>query len=146
MTSSGGSGGEIRLSGPFGATIIIGEGVDPYSDGYDFVDFPVSILADGLSATTHVRSVEGDTSNSLHRFLQEIADDWKGTENRREWEAIEHDLTIEADRDSLGHVRLTFNLRESCNVGSWVVSATVQLDAGEEMATLAQEAKRMLRR
>ncbi len=141
MTSSGGLGAEIRLSGPFGATVVIGEGVDPYSD-FSIVDFPVSILADGLNATTYVRSIVGH----LDQFLQEIADDWKGTQNRREWEAIEHDLTIDADRDLLGHVRLTFSLRDSYRAESWLVRATVQLDAGEEMATLARQVKQLFRR
>ncbi len=137
-------GGEIRLSGPSGATVIIGDPVRRLRDGYDFVDFPVSIIADGLVAKTLVRSVEGESPTSLHRFLREVADDWKGVRTRRNWEAIEHDLTINVDRDSLGHALLTFSLRESYRPHSWLACATVQLDAGQEMASLALDIERLL--
>ena len=78
MSDRDGRGGEIRLHDPSGASVVIGDGVDPYSDGYDFVDFPVAIVAVCLSAKTLVRSMEGDSPTSLHRFLRELADDWKG--------------------------------------------------------------------
>ena len=142
--TGGGFGSEIRLSGPSGATVIIGDSVAPFRDGYDFVDFTVAIEADGLSARTSVRSLEDGGPTSLHGFVRELAEDWKGERSHRKWEAIGHDLTIDADRDSLGHVRLTFSLRESYLPDSWRARATVQLDAGEEMSLLAREVERLL--
>ena len=144
MSDRGGHGDAIRLTGPSRATLVIGDGVQPFRDGYDFVDFPVSIVAAGLSAKTLVRSAEGASPTSLHRFLRELADDWKGTQPHRSWEAIEHGLSIDAHREPLGHVLLTFSLRESYRRDAWLVRVTVQLDAGEEMATLAREVERLL--
>ena len=122
----------------------IGDGVAPFRDGYDFVDFPVSIVAESLSAKTVVRSAEGPNPTSLHRFLRELADDWKGTQPDRTWDAIEHDLSIDAHRDSLGHVLLTFSLRQSYQPDAWLVKVVVRVDAGEEMVTLAREVERLL--
>jgi Family of unknown function (DUF6228) len=144
VVKHGGAGDSIRLTGPSGATVIIGNGVDPYSDGYDFVDFSVSIAAEGLSATTQVRSIEGDSPLGLHRFLRELADDWKGAKPVRRWEAIEHGLTIDVHRDPLGHVVMAFSLRENYQPDAWLARATVQLDAGEELALLAREVERLL--
>jgi hypothetical protein len=144
VSREGGFGGEIRLTGSSGATVIIGDGVEPFRDGYDFVDFLVSIEADGLIAKAPVRSVEGSSPRSLHRFLRELADDWKGEQPDRTWDAIEHGLTIETHRDSLGHVLLTFSLRASYQVDAWMARATVDLNAGEEMATLAREVEPLL--
>jgi len=145
VTASGGFGSEIRLSGPTGASVVIGDGVEPFHDGYDFVDIWMSIVADGLTARTLVRSVEGASPLSLHRFLRELADDWKGELPDRQWEAIEHGLTIDARRDAVGHVLLTFSLRESYRPDAWLARVTVQLDAGEEMTSLATEVERLLR-
>ena len=124
--------------------MVIGDAVQPFRDGYDFVDFPVSIVAAGLSAKTLVRSAEGASPTSLHRFLRELADDWKGAQPHRSWEAIEHGLSIDAHREPLGHVLLTFSLRESYRRDAWLVRVTVHLHAGEEMATLAREVERLL--
>jgi hypothetical protein len=41
-------------------------------------------------------------------------------------------------------VLLTFSLRESYRLDAWMARATVRLDAGEEMATLAREVERLL--
>ncbi len=144
MSDRGGHGGAIRLTGPSGVTVIIGDGVAPFRDGYDFVDFRVSIVARGMRADALVRSAEGASPKSLHRFLRELAEDWKGAQPDSSWEAIEHGLSIDAHREPLGHVLLTFSLRESYRHDAWLVRVTVQLDAGEEMATLAREVERLL--
>ena len=43
-----GFGGEIRLDGPSAVTVIIGNGVEPFRHDYDFVDFEVALVGDGL--------------------------------------------------------------------------------------------------
>ena len=80
---------------------------------------------------------------SLGQFTRELADDWKGLQPKRTWEAIEHALIIDTDRDSSGHVLLTFTLRASHWPDAWLARATV-LDAGEEMASLADNLDRLL--
>jgi hypothetical protein len=63
----------------------------------------------------------------------------------REWEAIEHGSTISASRDVVGHVLLSITVRESYPKDAWLVRVNVQLDAGEEMASRANEVERLLR-
>lgn len=125
-----------------GVTLIIGDGVRPFRDGYDFVDFRVSIVAAGLRRMPSFDQPRVQAT-SLHRYLRELADDWKGTQADPSWEAIELGLSIDAHREPLGHVLLTFSLRE-LRSDAWLVRVTVQLDAGEEMATLAREVERLL--
>jgi Family of unknown function (DUF6228)/DinB superfamily len=144
-TTTVGSGGQILLAGPSGATVVIGDPEDPYRDGYNFVDFRVSITGDGLSATTNVRSVEGPNEGSLQRFFRELADDWKGNNPASQWESIEHDMTLEAQRDSLGHVLLKFHVRESYQPDAWTAQVIIQLDAGEEMSKLARDVEHLFR-
>jgi hypothetical protein len=53
-------------------------------------------------------------------------------------------MSIEVRRDSLGHLLLTFVLRESYMPNSWSVRATVQVEAGEEMSQLAAAVERLI--
>jgi hypothetical protein len=133
----------LRLGDVNDILVSVGEGVH-FSDGYDFVDFLVSVSGDGLAARSVVRSVEGASPQSLRAFFRELAADWKGTQGDRTWESIEHDLTIKASRDPLGHVILGFTLRESFLADAWQVRVIVCLEAGEEMAHAAVGMERVL--
>ena len=133
----------VRLSDLNGVVISIGNGTDPIRDGYDFVDFPVSIAAEGLSAIAWVRSVEGPSPRSLRAFFRALADDWRGEEGDQTWASIEHDLTV-AVRRTPGHVVLTFTLRKSAYPETWTASATVSVEAGEEMSMLARAVEALL--
>jgi hypothetical protein len=55
----------------------------------------------------------------LHRFLAELADDWKGETPGRSWESIEHELKVRCAGDGLGHVFLTFTLRGNHRFDAW---------------------------
>jgi hypothetical protein len=134
---------EVVLTSDDGGSLTLGSGVDPFSDGYAFVDFRVAISGAGLSAATQVRTIEG--AGGLGAFLAEIANDWKGVEPHRRWESIEHELSIDADRDSLGNVVLTIRLRESYRLDAWEVKSTFRLDAGEEMTAFARAVAECLR-
>jgi hypothetical protein len=131
------AGSWLQLAGSNGAVVTIGKRSDSFHDGYDFVDFPLTISADGLSAMSSVRSVEGSSPMSLRRFLRALADDWRGEQGEQTWESIEHDLTIEARRRP-GYVDLGFILRESYRTDAWTVRAVVAVEAGEEMARVAR--------
>ncbi len=133
----------VRLTDPSGSAVSIGNGTDPFRDGYDFVDFPVTIAADGLNAISSVRSIEGESPLSLRLFLRALADDWNGDNGDQRWESIEHDLTIDAKR-TLGNVVLTFTLRESYRPNSWSATAVVSVEAGEEMSRLASAVEDLL--
>ena len=80
----------------------IGGGRDPFHDGYDFVDFPVTIIGEGLQAKSSVRTIEGLSLMRLTAFFDALADDWRGVRGEPTWDAIEHDLSIAVSRDSLG--------------------------------------------
>jgi hypothetical protein len=74
-----------------------------------------------------------------------LADAWKGWDGPKEWEAIEHDLHIEARHDGWGHVALRFTLRESYRPGAWTATAQVVLEAGEELTHFAKDVDAFLR-
>jgi hypothetical protein len=133
----------LRLSDVNSVTLSLGES-QSWSDGYDFVDFLVTISGDELTATSLVRSVEGSSPQGLRTLFRELATDWKGTQGDRTWESIEHDLTIEASRDPLGHLRLAFTLRENVLPDAWQVRVVVRLEAGKEMSRAAVGVERLL--
>ena len=64
-------------------------------DGYEFIDFWLSIEGVGLNARTLVRTIEGGTGPyCLTQWVQELADDWKGENPSREFESIEHHFSL----------------------------------------------------
>jgi poly(3-hydroxybutyrate) depolymerase len=129
-----------------GVVVTLSDPSNPFSDGYDFVDVLVTVEATNLTAQGWVRSVEGDSSFALHRFLAELADDWKGETPDRSWESIEHELKVRCARDGLGHVSLTFTLRGSHLFDAWTAEVTVNVEAGEEMVRFARDVSRLLGR
>ena len=133
--------GWVRIWEPSGACVTFGV---PVHDEYDFVDFPVSIVGDGLSATASVRSMEGLTGRGLIALFQALADDWRGEKAEVSWTAIEHGLRIGTKRDSRGHVSLTFELRQNYRWDAWAARVVVTVEAGEEMGTLVAAVRRLL--
>jgi hypothetical protein len=126
--------GSLRLGGPGGPIVTIGEVSEPWHDGYDFVDFKVSI------------SDEGPGPGGLKRFSRELATDYRGLKGDRAWESIEHGLKLGAKRDSLGHVLLIFVLNKNPYPDAWQVRVTVQLEPGEEITHAAAAVERLLGR
>jgi Family of unknown function (DUF6228) len=135
----------LRIGDGLGTVVTLGPGADPFNDGYDFVDFPATLLSDGLSATAIVRSIEGPSPMALSLFMDDLASEWKGLQFERTWESIEHHLTIEARSDSLGHLILTFVLREGHEVDAWSARVSVKVEPGEEMTQVAVAIRRLLR-
>jgi hypothetical protein len=135
----------LRIGEPSGVTITIGGGNDPFNDGLDFVDFPVSIVGEGLEAKTWVRSAERSSQGrTLAEFFEGLAEDWKGEKGEPAWEAIEHDMGISVERDSFGHVLLAFELRQSYRRNAWSVRVVVKVEPGEEMSQVAAGVRRLL--
>ena len=135
----------LRIGNGLGTVITFGPGADPFHDGYDFVDFPVTLSSDGLSATAIVRSVEGPSPMALSVFVDDLAAEWKGLQSERTWESIEHHLAIEARSDPVGHLILTVVLRESHQVDAWSARVSVKVEPGEEMTQVAAAVRRLLR-
>lgn len=135
----------LRIGEPNGPTITIGAGHDPFNDGLNFVDFPVSIVGEGIEAKVWVRSSEGAGSGTtLTEFFEELAKDWKGEKSQPAWEAIEHHLAISVQRDALGHVLLAFDLRQSYRTDAWSVRVVVKVEPGEEMSKIAAGLRALL--
>lgn len=63
-------------------------------DEHGFGSFEVAIEADGLSCNHGVWTLRGD---GLAGFLGDLANDWRGWEGIRTWDAIEHGMGVEAD-------------------------------------------------
>ncbi len=133
----------MRLSGIEGVVIHIGaagEGRDP-----DFTEFRLSIVGEAITASSIVVDLRG----GFLGFMTEVADDWKGRGGDRAWESAEHDLRVDAHRDMSGHVELVFTLRggiQPWQQPAWCASATVPLDAGEELAGLVGALRDLFRR
>ena len=65
----------------------------------------------------------------LDEFFGGLAERWRGWEGEMEWEAL--GLKLSARHDGLGHVTLEVSLQgHYARPESWVVSASLQLDAG----------------
>jgi hypothetical protein len=122
--------------------VLLRDASDPFRDGYDFVDFVTEVHGPGLEASSFVRSVEG--SQGLAAFVWSLAADWRGWEGVRTWEAIEHDLTLEARHDPLGHVALRATLRHSWKPDAWQATVEIAVEAGEELRRLAEEVTEFL--
>ncbi len=136
--------GWVRIWEPTGVSVTLGGDPAPVHQEYDFVDFPVSVMGEGLSATALVRTMEGSTGRGLVALFQVLADDWRGVQEEVAWTAIEHGLRIDAKRDSVGHVSLTFELRENYRWDAWAAKVVVTVEAGEEMSGLAAAVRRLL--
>jgi hypothetical protein len=126
----------VKLGGPLGTVVQIWGTREPTYDRNAMGYFRVAITGDGLQAEAGVGTMEHGRP-PLRSFFRGLADDWKGETLEATWEAIEHDLTIDARRDPLGYVLLTFTLRESYMPRAWQVRGMVQLEAGEEMERVA---------
>jgi hypothetical protein len=132
----------ITVGEPSGSRVEIWSPSYAPNDRDGLVSFLVRISGPGLEAETMVSTWErASPSGSLADFLRAVANDWKGLRGDQEWRATENDLAITATRDSLGHVRLTFKLREGFNPDAWTVTVTLTVEAGEEMSRLSTAAE-----
>lgn len=110
------------------------ESDDPYA-GSSFV---VELHSDGLDAIRSVFMFSFDW-DALANLFSDLANSWEGWEGEKSWESTEHDLTITAVSDSLGHCLLTFTLRDGPNYTWKTVVGGFVIDAGEDMATVASD-------
>ncbi|WP_218002569.1 DUF6228 family protein [Nocardia brevicatena] len=112
--------------------------------GYDRHDedigaYAVEIAAEALAAAFAITTSNGD---GLDRFVRELADDFTGWDGERFWRSMENDLTLTATHHSGGKVWLTWSARRidyALYQEQWAVSISFPLEAGEQMAGLADE-------
>lgn len=75
----------------------------------------------------------------LAEFFEDLVNDWWGWTGSRAWRSLEGDLEITADHHR--HVRLRIALRGDPNRSDWRVSATIELEPGEELSTVAADVR-----
>jgi hypothetical protein len=103
--------------------------------------FDIEIRAAGLSCDTEVLTWKGD---GLGAFLSKVADDWRGWDGVRQWEAVERGMSIDATH--LGsRVRLLFIVRRDFDPEAWEIRVPVFVAPGESLARLAKDTIAVLR-
>jgi hypothetical protein len=122
--------------------------VDPYGDGY-VAHLRVGVVDDGLHAAT-TATIDGDRTDGpgdLAGFLLRLADDWRGWSGTRVWNALEHEMTVDARHDGRGYVSLGVTLRRPERAyadDAWSARVVFVLEAGEELTALARSIDELL--
>jgi Family of unknown function (DUF6228) len=120
--------------------LTLSDPIDPNQDGY-ILSFQAELTAAGLTATTDVVVAQGQ---DLDAFFDRLVASWRGWQGEQVWEALEHQMSIAASHDGLGHVRLRVTLRQDHVADAWQASATFVVDAGEDLRGLASKIARFL--
>jgi hypothetical protein len=105
---------------------------DPYNGGH----FTVDVRGPGLSATRAV-FIYGHTD--IAAYLGDLAANWRGWSGARTWESPEYDLTMAATHEAGSHVNIQVTVKDG-PVHTWLVTTSVEVEPGEEMAQLARDA------
>jgi hypothetical protein len=83
----------------------------------------------------------------LLTFLRSLADDWRGWPDVRHWRSNDATMRIQARHDNTGHVELTATLLDDASrPDTWSASATVTIEAGEQLAQLVADMRDLLGR
>lgn len=102
------------------------------------IGFSVQARADGLHASVGPVEVWVWDDADLPGFLAGLAEDFRGWTAERTWRT--NYLAVQAVFHSRGHVALTWTLQPWVSrTGSWRASVTTWLEAGAQMATLADD-------
>jgi hypothetical protein len=129
----------VLIGDPDGNVVEIRGPVYRWTDGYPFVDFTVKLKSEQMCASRIVRIANTPTMN-VAGFFAELADDWRGVTPRRTWQSLEHEMSIDVERDSFGHLFLPFTLRDHRDRRSeWEASVTVDVEAGEQADRLRRD-------
>lgn len=60
-----------------------------------------------------------------------MAQNWKGWQGKRTWDAIEGDFSLCCTSDKLGHITLAVQLRERHSPEWWSVKFQINIEAGQ---------------
>jgi Family of unknown function (DUF6228) len=107
-------------------TLAVGE-VGP--DG-EVWSLDVGLTYTGLSAQTNVWLGPPGVQQWLDEFFGELAQEWRGWHEPKEWVGMEGGLRLRATHDGLAYVNLEVELMENSGSG-WSVSAVVPVDLGQ---------------
>lgn len=81
----------------------------------------------------------------LAEFFDQLAQDWRGWDDVRSWQALEGDLNIDA-RHEYGHVQLRVTLRAyvpGWGNDGWTASANLTIDPSEQLSQIAADMGRL---
>jgi hypothetical protein len=120
--------------------------VDPYGDGYVRVA-DVEIRADGITARTTATLSATFDKVDLAEFVAGLASDWRGWKGKRRWEALEHEMAIEAWHDGRSNVMLAVTVRRPERTyvdDAWSARVVFTVEAGEQLAVLAKDITSLL--
>lgn len=122
----------------------IGVPGDPYGDGI-FLAAEVAVRADGLTASTSAILMGRD--QDLGRYFSGLAADWRGWQGVRRWEALEHQVELEASHDGRARVTLAVTIRRSraaFAADAWSARVVIAIEAGEQLSTVASDLASLL--
>ncbi len=111
---------------------------DPHGDGY-IMQYECDLTEAGLHA---VVTVTDQRPSGFIQFFAGMETQWRGWEGVISADSLEHNLSIEATRDGIGHVILKIIVRSNPYEGFRVETSMV-LDAGD-LERLAKSAKNFL--
>ncbi|MFF2554590.1 DUF6228 family protein [Nocardia sp. NPDC058058] len=116
---------------------------EPYDD--DFVAVCVEFSAEGLAASMRGLMLDYVAGRSLPSFLDTLERDFAGWQGIRVWDSMDHELRIEAQHLTLGHVRLVWSLnRHASQSISSTATVVTDLEAGEQLRQFASAIHRFL--
>lgn len=92
--------------------------------------FSVRFSSPSLSASHRVWIYDRDT-HLLVKLFEEMAQNWKGWEGVKIWEAIEGDFGLACTSDRLGHITLKVELVGRRSPESWFAEFNLVLEAGQ---------------
>ena len=100
-----------------------------------------TLEADGLTASTMFWLGPEGAEDGLDWFFGWLASDWRGWEGARVWDGMEGGLTLTCVHS--GRVEIGVVLRHLSGA-DWTATATLVVDPGEQMTTVARELQRLL--
>jgi Family of unknown function (DUF6228) len=105
--------------------------------------FTVEFSSPSLSAFHRVWMYAGD-GERLASLFEEMAENWKGWEGVKIWDAIEGDFSLSCTGDKLGHITIKVKLVGRNPPQLWSVEFDMEIEAGQ-LETIAKETKLLFR-
>ncbi|KJK46531.1 hypothetical protein UK23_23250 [Lentzea aerocolonigenes] len=105
----------------------------------DITTMSVELRANGLEARRGVELLDHD---GFARFLEQLAADFLGWDDRRAWRSYDEEFAVTARFHSRGRVELQWTLADTVS-HAWTAAVTTWLHAGEDMARLAADAREL---
>lgn len=67
----------------------------------------------------------------LVALFDDLAANWKGWSDEKEWRSVEGDFALSCTSDGLGHAALRVTLKSGVYEDDWCVQAVIHVDAGQ---------------